>query len=193
MQLRDVAKELKEKMLKSNSSIGDGCKCGSFVIFGEGCRIGNQVTINNFVQIDDGVRIGNNVIIKEFTRIDKNAKIGNRVQIRGHSVICTDAIIEGDNDLGHGLYLVNHVRMNKYKGDDNVSPPIIKKGVRIGARVMLMPGVIIGNNSIIGENSRVRKSIPPNQVWITDDKGEFRFLRKVTKEEALDPHTWSGN
>lgn len=183
MELRDFETELIEQMKKTGSTVGSDCKIGSFCVIGRNVKIGNQVKIHAFVQIDDDVEIGNNVMIKEYTRIDKGVKIGNNVQIRGHSVICQDARIDGMNDLGHGLYLVNHKKMNKFAGKDDVAAPHIRKGARIGAQCMLMPGVTIGLNSMVGEGSIVRKDVPDNEVWITTNT--ITKIRDVKDEEKI--------
>lgn len=142
--------------------------------------IGENVKIKSFVSIKDGVKIGNNVEIKEFTRIDKNAFIGDNVQVRGHSVICEDMVIEGDNDLGHALTCTNHPQLNKFHGVDVKSPPRIIKFARIGTNVTLMPGVVVGYNSIVGAKSLVTKNIPGMEVWVGSPA---KFLRKVKDDE----------
>ena len=41
----------------------------------------------------------------------------------------------------------------------------IGNNVKIGANVVLMPGFSIGNNSIVGACSQVRKNIGINEIW----------------------------
>lgn len=63
-----------------------------------------------------------------------------------------------------GLFTVNH-------DPDNVrivmtKPIHIKRNAWIGARVNILPGVIIGENAIIGTGSVVTKDIPDNAVAV---------------------------
>lgn len=44
------------------------------------------------------------------------------------------------------------------------APVRIGTDVWIGARVIILPGVTIGNGAIIGANSVVSKDIPPNTI-----------------------------
>jgi len=93
-------------------------------------------------------------------------------------------VIEGNNDLGHELVCTNHIFLAKFskKIEDVVKPPIIRSGASIGARVLLMPGVEIGKNSIIGANSLVNKNIPDNEVWFGSPA---KFIRKIKPEESI--------
>jgi acetyltransferase-like isoleucine patch superfamily enzyme len=41
----------------------------------------------------------------------------------------------------------------------------IKKNARVGANSVIMPGVTIGENAIVGACSFVNKDVPDNEVW----------------------------
>jgi UDP-2-acetamido-3-amino-2,3-dideoxy-glucuronate N-acetyltransferase len=154
------------------------------IIIKENVSIGDNVKIAPFTIIKNDVKIGNNVEIREFTRIDRGVQIGDNVQVRGHSVLCEDMIIEGNNDLGHELVCTNHVYLAKFseKIEDIVKPPRIKLGASIGARVLLMPGIEIGKNSIVGANSMVNKNIPDDEIWFGSPA---KFVRKIKPEERI--------
>lgn len=154
------------------------------IIIEKNAKIGKNVKIAPFTIIKNNVTIGDNVEIKEFTRIDNGVFVGNNVQIRGHSVLCENMVIEGNNDLGHELVCTNHIFLAKFskKIEDVVKPPVIRLGASIGARVLLMPGVEIGKNSIIGENSMVNKKIPEGQIWFGSPA---KFVRKIKPEERI--------
>jgi acetyltransferase-like isoleucine patch superfamily enzyme len=105
-------------------------------------------------------------------------EIGNRVIIRPNCMffgetncLTTSICIEDDVMMGAGV----HIYINNHKFD-RVDIPfidqgyypdeavVIKKGSWIGANVILLPGVTIGENSVVGAGSVVTKSIPSNVV-----------------------------
>ncbi|NRS90163.1 acetyltransferase-like isoleucine patch superfamily enzyme [Flavobacterium sp. 7E] len=105
-------------------------------------------------------------------------KIGKRVVIRpgcrlfGESPELDLTItIEDDVMLGSGvqIYINNH-RFDMLGVpiiDQGVYPPkavTLKRGCWIGANAIILPGVIIGENSVIGAGSIVTKSIPAGVV-----------------------------
>ena len=70
--------------------------------------------------------------------------------------------------LGPGvhIYTNNHKFDNPsipvfHQGDYPSKKVVLKKGCWIGANAILLPGVTIGENSVIGAGAIVTKSIPP--------------------------------
>lgn len=59
--------------------------------------------------------------------------------------------------------------------DQKAGTIIIGKNAGIGSHCVIMPGVIIGENAIIGAMSFVNKDIPANEVWAGCPA---RFLKK---------------
>lgn len=106
---------------------------------------------------------GNNVQINDFVHIAalEKVKIGNNVLIAGKVFI---------TDLEHGSYIGNEYDSNPCSivKDRQLSSKavIIEDNVWIGEHVSVLPGVTIGENSIIGANSVVTKSIPPNSIAV---------------------------
>lgn len=96
---------------------------------------------NWMVQHTDGLTLGKKTDIGAFTYI--NAKhgvtIGDEVQIGSHCSIYSESTI-----------------------DDKEGEVVLKKGCCIGSHTVVMPGVTIGENSIIGAHSFVNRDIPPN-------------------------------
>lgn len=107
--------------------------------------------------------------------------IGKRVIIRpnvmlfGETIINMDCsiLIEDDVMMGSGV----HIYVNNHKFDDPNVPLIdqgyypdqqvvLKKGCWIGANAIILPGVTVGENSVVGAGSIVTKSIPDRVVAV---------------------------
>ena len=80
------------------------------------------------------------------------------------------------------LYTVNHpIHLEQRDADYEYTKPItIKDHVWIGGNSTVLPGVTIGENSIIGAGSVVTKDIPANVIAVGNP---CRILRELTKEE----------
>ena len=106
--------------------------------------------------------------------------IGKRVVIRPGTMLLADPAengagitIEDDVLIGSGVhfYVGNHNFENPKipvidQGHTASKPILLKKGCWIGANVTILPGVVIGENSVIGAGSVVTKSIPNNVVAV---------------------------
>ena len=62
-----------------------------------------------------------------------------------------------------GIHVIRNL-YDEYKNADEFDPIIIGSNVHIGVNAMIMPGVHIGNNCIIGAGSVVTHDIPDNSV-----------------------------
>jgi acetyltransferase-like isoleucine patch superfamily enzyme len=100
-------------------------------------------------------------------------RIGHRVTATGmltlsamKSVTIEDDVMFGSNvfisDGMHGFQ--NASTPYKYQPMWRIAPVVIKRGCWIGQNAMIMPGVTIGEFSIIGANSVVTKNIPPRCI-----------------------------
>ncbi|RWX02387.1 acyltransferase [Flavobacterium cerinum] len=120
--------------------------------------------------------------------------IGERVVIRPGSMLFAEAdnletsiTIEDNVMLGSGIqiYVHNH-RFDRVdiplidQGYYEAKPVILKNGCWLGANVIVLPGVVIGENSVIGAASVVTKSIPPGVVAAGNPA---RVIKNIGKNE----------
>jgi acetyltransferase-like isoleucine patch superfamily enzyme len=71
----------------------------------------------------------------------------------------------------HGLVIEDKVQLGSHCSvytistiDNKVGRVVLKKNCKIGSHSVIMPGVIVGENSVVGAFSFVNRDIPPNVV-----------------------------
>ena len=91
----------------------------------------------------------------ENLRLEKNTDIGafTYLNASGGMTICEDVQIGSHC----AIYTVSTI-------DNKKGPVFIGKNARIGSHTTIMPGVTIGENSVIGAHSFVNKSVPDNST-----------------------------
>lgn len=101
-----------------------------------------------------------------------NIEIGENFY-SNHNLVILDAnrVIFGDNVFigpNCGFYTSGHPldSATRNKGLEFAKPIIVGNNVWFGANVMVLPGVTIGDNVIIGAGSLVNKDIPSNTVAV---------------------------
>ena len=88
-----------------------------------------------------------------------NLKLGKRVDIGAFIYIRAKLKI----DIGDDVQIGSHTSIYTISSIDNKKGPVIlKKNCKIGSHSIIMPGVTIGENSIVGAFSFVNKDIPDN-------------------------------
>lgn len=143
-------------------------KCYRFVTWLYGKYLEDQHKIykpDDFKEFGNGVRIGKDVAIN----------FPDRVILKDRAVIQNGAIINsagglyvGENSgIGYNciIFTVQHRYHNaKSIPFDNIAqlkPVIIREYVWIGASVMILPGMEIGEGAILGMGAVITKTVPP--------------------------------
>jgi UDP-2-acetamido-3-amino-2,3-dideoxy-glucuronate N-acetyltransferase len=132
-------------------------------------KFGRNVRIYAFVNLY-GCEIGDETKIGTFVEIQKGAKIGERCKIGSHTFICEGVTIESEVFVGHGVIFINdrYPRATNATGqlqteaDWNCQTTLVKHGASIGSGAILLGGITVGENAIIGAGSVVTKSVPSN-------------------------------
>ena len=126
-----------------------------------GARIGENTKIGAFVEIRKGVEIGRNVKIEPMVFIPEGVKIGNCVFLGPNVVFTNDVYPRSCNESGELI--------EEYE----ITPTIVKDGTSIGAQSVIMCGITIGENALIGLGSTVMKDVPANAI-VYGDKAKLR-------------------
>lgn len=118
--------------------------------------------------------------------------LGNRVIIRPGCMLFADPrnegagiIIEDDVMLGSGV----HIYVHNHRFDDPTIPIIdqgyhqseavlLERGSWIGAGAIILPGVTIGRNSVVGAGSVVTRDVP---AYTVAGGNPARILRQIGK------------
>lgn len=83
-----------------------------------------------------------------------------------------------------GLYTAVHPLLpsERNRGLELTKPIHIGSDCWLGASVVVLPGVTIGEGAVIGAGSVVAKDIPPHTIAVGNPA---RVMRKITEEDAL--------
>lgn len=148
------------------TKFGENVKLGHGVIIDEDCVVGNDTFIGHHVVLRSHTRIGNNCMIGHLVVCEGNATIGNRVTIHDQSHITKGAIIEDDVFIAPGLFGANTPKIVHGRNFPLVLKPYkVKRAARIGMAVTILPGLIIGENSLVGAGSVVTHNVPDGEIW----------------------------
>jgi acetyltransferase-like isoleucine patch superfamily enzyme len=134
-------------------------------------KLGRNVRIHSFTNLY-GCEIGDDVKVGTFVEIQKGAKIGSRCKISSHSFICEGVTLEDDVFIGHNVVFTNdrYPRATNAGGrlqtesDWKCIPTLVKRGASIGSGAVLLCGITVGENAMIGAGSVVTKDVPPDTI-----------------------------
>ena len=126
------------------------------VEIGEGTVVHDQVNLYK-------CKVGKNCKIDSFVYVEEGVVIGDSCKIRPFVFIPTGVTIEDDVFVGPNVTFTNDM-YPKVKGDWQLLKTTIKHGTAIGANSVVLPGVTVGKNALVGAGSVVAKDVPENAI-----------------------------
>ena len=179
---------LTQLVLKGNNVLFDSFRTSGipYVMVARGAKgmsIGKNFAMNNgikgnpigcyerctfFVDRNSELIIGDNVGISQAALISHcSIRIGDNVKIGGGTCVYTSDFHSLNSELR---------RTGEDLKNRKSAPVTIEHDAFIGARCIILKGVTIGENSIVGAGSVVTKSIPANEIWAGNPA---KFIRKI--------------
>lgn len=164
------------------ASIGAGCIIGTHAVVYAGCEIAAGVLIADHATVREDVIIGEKTIVGRGAAIENHCCIGALCKIETGAYIAAYSKIEDSCFVAPGVVTSNDnfagrtkERFSAYKG------VTVKKGGRIGAGAVILPGRIVGLDGFaaagsvvthdiadgtiaLGNPARQNKKVPENQL-----------------------------
>ena len=132
------------------------------VTFGEG------VLVRSFTNLY-GCRIGDRTRVGTFVEIQAGATIGSDCKIQSHTFIC-DGVTVGDRVfVGHGVTFINDRTPRATSPDGQLQTSedwellatIVEDGASLGSGAVILGGVRIGEQALVGGGAVVTQDVPP--------------------------------
>lgn len=151
---------------KIKTIIGKNANIRSHTVIYAGNNIGDNFQTGHGVLIREENHFGHNVSIGSHTVVEHHVKIGNNVRIHSNSFIPEYSILEDDVWIGPQVTFTNAKYPASPYSKQNLKGAIVKKGAKIGAACVILPGITIGEKVLVGAGSVVSKNIPEGKVVI---------------------------
>ncbi len=143
----------------------------SFQRIASNVKLGKNVRIYDFTNLY-GCELGDDVKVGTFVEIQKGAKIGHRCKISSHTFICEGVTLEDGVFIGHNVTFINDRNPRATNGTGQLQteadwaciPTLVRRGASIGSGAVLLCGITVGENAIVGAGSVVTKDVPPGAV-----------------------------
>jgi len=169
-----------------------------------GVRIGERAVIRSHsviyqhVEVGDHLATGHGVMIREHTRIGHRCVFGTHATCDGYSVLGDDVHVGQHAQLsqaariGNGVFVGGHTvfsdnPMALRVVEEDLQGAVIDDYVRIGLGCVILPGIRIGRDAMIGAGSIVTRDIPPGVLAFGNP---CRVFRKLSVEE-IEQYRWT--
>ncbi len=165
---QDLKQLIKDKSIENSVTgttiIGKKCVIRPGSVIYVDSRMEDEVELGHNVILREEVSVGNRSLIGTNVVVDGNTTIGKGVSIQTGSYICKKSIIEDFVFLGPYCVLTNDRYVMRLEVE--LEGPTIKKGASIGGNSTIMPGVTIGEGSVVGAQAVVTENVADNSICV---------------------------
>jgi len=160
------------------TTIGGGAVIRSHTVIYAGNVIGRNFQTGNKVNIRELNTIGDNVSVGTLSVIEHHVEIGDNVRIHTQAFIPEFSVLEDGCWIGPNVVFTNAKYPLSPGAKHSLKGPIVRKGAKIGANSTLLPGVVIGENALVGAGSVVVRDVPDGAVVAGNPA---RVIRQVSE------------
>lgn len=145
-----------EPHVNGKTYIRRGAVIGAHAVIYAGTTIGESVLIGDGATIRENCLIGSQSIIGNNCTFQNNVVMGPRSRVVDLSHITAHVYIGAEVFISTGVLTMND---NSMAQGGELEPPVILSGARVGGGATLLPGVQIGQDSLVAAGSVVTKRV----------------------------------
>ncbi|MEQ9881863.1 acyltransferase [Pectobacterium brasiliense] len=139
-------------------------------------NIGSETRIWQFSVIFKDAMIGRNCNICAHTLIENDVTVGDNVTIKSGVYLWDGITIEDNVFIGPCVAFTNDKKPRSKVYPDSFLRTTVKKNASIGANATILPGIVIGENSMIGAGAVVTRDVPDNAVVFGNPARVIKYI-----------------
>lgn len=130
-----------------------------------GGQIGSGAVVGDQSFLREGVRIGSETVVGQGSAIGRGVQLGDRVRLQNQVVIAPGSVLEDDVFFGPAVMVTNDLSTGRSAQTQvEVRGVMARRACRVGASVVLLPGIEIGEEALVGAGSVVTRSVAARTV-----------------------------
>jgi acetyltransferase-like isoleucine patch superfamily enzyme len=145
----------------------------------ESKNVGSGTRIWAFSHILKNARVGKDCNICENVFIENLVVIGDRVTVKNGVQLWDGLTLEDDVFIGPNVTFTNDKYPRSKKYPDEYLQTVVQKGASIGANATILPGITIGQGSMVGAGSVVTKDVPDFTLVVGNPARIKRVIPKL--------------
>lgn len=161
--------------------IGDNAVIRSHTVIYAGNNIGKNFQTGHHVTIRECNEIGDNVSIGTNSCIEHHISIEDGVRLHSQTFIPEFSKLEEKCWIGPNVILTNAKYPNSKNAKNNLQSPIIKEKAKIGANSTILPGKIVGKESLIGAGTVIVENVPDRKVVVGNPGKIIGDISKISE------------
>lgn len=128
----------------------------------ESDQVGAGTRVWAFAHVLAGAIVGRNCNICDHVYIESGVTLGDRVTVKNSVLLFEGVTVEDNVFLGPGVVFTNDLRPRSVitRHGDELLPTLVRAGATLGAGVVVICGITIGEHAFIGAGTLVARDVP---------------------------------
>ncbi len=160
-----------------------GVTVGAGAIVLAGARVGAGAIVGDQTFVRERASIGAGTVVGRGSVVDNDVRIGTRVRIQTNVYLSAGSVVEDDVFVGPGAVTSNDDTMSRHARGVGPQGAVLRRACRVGAGVVLTPGVEVGEEAFVAAGAVVTKDVPARAVVMGVPA---RVVREVPDEDLLE-------
>ena len=142
-------------------TVGSGTTIGTGAVVYAGTVIGKDCFIADGAQVRERCEIGERVIVGHAATVENDCRVGDRTRIQTGAYITAHSVLEEDVFIAPMVTTTNDNYMGRTEARFAATKGVTaKRGSRIGGNAVILPGVTLGEESMVAAGAVVTKDVP---------------------------------
>jgi acetyltransferase-like isoleucine patch superfamily enzyme len=166
------------------AELGPGTIVSTGAIVFAGTRLGARVIVGDQACVRERCEVGDDVVVGRGSLIENDTTVGALTKIQADAYITAYSTLEDNVFVAPRVITANDNNMGRTeKRFESVRGPTVRRGARIGAGAILLPGIVVDEEAFVGAGAIVTRDVPARAVVVGSPA---RQIREVPDEELLE-------
>jgi UDP-2-acetamido-3-amino-2,3-dideoxy-glucuronate N-acetyltransferase len=165
--------------------IGDGATiCAGSVVLA-GAAVGARAVVGDLAHVRERAVIGDGSVVGSGSSVDNDVTIGAGVRIQTGCYLTAYTLIEDDVFVAPCVITTNDNTMARHPPAPEfvVKGAVLRRACRVGAGVLLLPGIEVGEEAFVAAGSVVTRDVPRRKLVLGTPA---RVVRDIEDAELLE-------
>lgn len=167
--------------------LGANAVLRSHTVVYAGNRIGYGFQTGHQVMIREENQIGNDVSIGTGTVLEHHVVIEDRVRIHSQAFIPEESVLREGCWIGPRVCITNAKYPLSPGVKDQLIGATIERNAKIGANATLLPGVVVGEDALVGAGAVVVQDVPARAVVVGNPARVINVLDSLPYSPEQEP------
>ena len=164
--------------------LGRGCVISTAAVIFAGTVIGANCIVGDQAGIRERCVLAEDVVVGRGALVENDTTIGARTKIQANAYVTAYTTVEDDVFIAPYVVTANDNFMGRTEKRHALRRgPTIRRGARVGAGAVVLPGIEIGEDAFVGAGAVVNRNVPSRALVVGNPA---RHIRDVADEELLD-------